>query len=181
MFGTLSQRGDFLQHGTGRVCLAALATWFLLLRCLADMTTLSAMSAHVNTALEASAHSAYAERMDTTEIGQLVTKTGLKRAEIAEAIGASVASLRRWEHGVTPMPDDKQEALRALATGARPGLRALGTRKPAAAVLAEVPATALIEELSRRARAGRITEPGASSLDARRSLRAVAFTDVDDD
>ena len=79
------------------------------------------------------------------------------------------------------MPDDKLQELRKLAGGARPGLRSVGSSKPVTAVLAELPATALIEELARRSRAGRIQEPGAGSLDARRSLRAVAFTDVADD
>jgi transcriptional regulator with XRE-family HTH domain len=118
--------------------------------------------------------------MDTKRISKLIEQTGLKRADIATAIDVSVASLRRWEHGVSPMPDDKAEALRRLAGGPR-SVRPIGTGKPVAAALAEVPATALIEELARRTRAGRINETGATSLDVPRTLRSVAFTDVEDD
>ena len=108
--------------------------------------------------------------------------TGLKVMDIAASLEIPVATLNRYKRGVTKMPDDKLEQLRKLAGGALPALRPLGSRKPVAAALAEVPATALIEELARRSRAGRITEPGAGNLDAgRRNLRAVAFTDVADD
>lgn len=119
--------------------------------------------------------------MNSKEIAQLIERTGLKKQDVAAAIGVSVATLRRWEHGESSMPDDKAMELRKLAGGARP-LRSLGARKPAAAaVLAEVPATVLIEELARRARGGQLRESGAGELDARRTLRAVAFTDVSDD
>jgi hypothetical protein len=120
--------------------------------------------------------------MATTEVEQLIAKTGLQKKEISELLDIPPATLNRYKNGIGTMPEDKLEQLRKLAGGAKPALRALGSRKPATAVLAELPATALIEELARRARAGRITEPGAGNLDARsRSLRAVAFTDVADD
>lgn len=119
----------------------------------------------------------------TTEIEQLIAKTGLQKKEISELLDIPPATLNRYKNGIGTMPEDKLEELRKLAGGTPPTrvLRSLGTKRPAVAALAEVPATALIEELARRARAGRINEPGATSLDARRSLRAVAFTDVADD
>lgn len=119
--------------------------------------------------------------MDSKEIAQLIERTGLKKQDVAAAIGVSVATLRRYEHGESAMPDDKVSELKKIAGGGRQ-LHSLGSRKPAAAaVLAEVPATVLIEELARRARGGQLRESGAGELDARRSLRAVAFTDVADD
>jgi hypothetical protein len=107
--------------------------------------------------------------------------TGLKVMDIAASLDIPVATLNRYKRGVSAMPDDKLEQLRKLAGGARPVLRPIGSRKPVTAALAEVPATALIEELARRARGGQISEGPASNLDARRSLRAVAFTDIPDD
>lgn len=120
--------------------------------------------------------------MTDTEVGRLMTATGLKVMDIAAALEIPVATLNRYKRGVTAMPEDKLEQLRKLAGGARPALRPIGSRKPAiAAQLAEVPATVLIEELARRARGGQISDGPAANLDARRSLRAVAFTDVADD
>ncbi len=118
--------------------------------------------------------------MDTSEVAKLIERTGLKKQEVAIAIGVSVATLRRWEHDASAMPDDKLSELRAIA-GGKPSLRSLGSRKPATAVLAAVPSNALIEELARRTRTGQLKDSGQSNLDARRSLRAVAFTDVADD
>jgi transcriptional regulator with XRE-family HTH domain len=118
--------------------------------------------------------------MNTSEIAKLIERTGLKKQEVAIAIGVSVATLRRWEHGDSVMPDDKLAELKAIA-GGKPALRLLGSQKPATAVLAQVPASALIEELARRTRTGQLKDSGPSNLDARRSLRAVAFTDVEDD
>lgn len=122
--------------------------------------------------------------MATSEVEQLIAKTGLQKKEISELLDIPPATLNRYKNGIGTMPEDKLEELRKLAGGTPPSrvLRSLGSKKPVAAQLAEVPATALIEELARRARAGRINEPGAGNLDARsRSLRAVAFTDVVDD
>lgn len=107
--------------------------------------------------------------------------TGMKVQEICAALDIPTATLNRYKRGVSTMPEDKLEELRKLAGGAKPKLRSLGSKKPAAAALAEVPATVLIEELARRARAGRISEPGAGELAAPRTLRAVAFKDVPDD
>jgi transcriptional regulator with XRE-family HTH domain len=119
--------------------------------------------------------------MNTSEIAKLIERTGLKKQEVAVAIGVSVATLRRWEHGESSMPDDKLNELRAIA-GGKPALRALGSQKPVTAVLAQLPASALIEELARRTRTGQLKDNGPNSLDAsRRNLRAVAFTDVADD
>ena len=120
--------------------------------------------------------------MDTSEIGQLIHSTGLKQAEIAAALDVNVSTVRRWASGNSRPSDEHIAELRKLAGGAKPALRALGSRKPTAAALAEVPATVLIEELARRARGGQLNEGPARNLDARRSpLRAVAFTDVPDD
>ena len=119
--------------------------------------------------------------MATTEIETLMAATGMQVKDICAALDIPTATLNRYKRGQGTMPADKLEELRKLAGGAKPALRPLGSRKPAAAVLAEVPATVLIEELARRARAGRINEPGAGQLDARRTLRAVAFTDVPDE
>ena len=107
--------------------------------------------------------------------------TGMQVKDICAALDIPTATLNRYKRGQGTMPADKLEQLRKLAGGAKPALRALGSRKPVAAALAEVPATALIEELARRARAGRISEPGASDLAKTRTLRAVAFTDAPDD
>jgi hypothetical protein len=120
--------------------------------------------------------------MATTEIEKLMAATGLQVQEICAALDLPSATLNRYKRGLGTMPPEKLEQLRKLAGGARPALRPLGTSKAnTAALVADLPATVLIEELARRARAGRIVEPGAGSLDARRSLRAVAFTDVADD
>lgn len=73
------------------------------------------------------------------------------------AIDVSVATLRRWEHGGTAMPADKLQELQAIA-GGKPAPRPQGSPKPAAVVLAQVPATALIEELARRSRSGQLTD-----------------------
>jgi transcriptional regulator with XRE-family HTH domain len=118
--------------------------------------------------------------MDTTEAGKLIHATGLKQADIAAALDVNVSTVRRWASGGSTPSDEHIAALKKLS-GTAPKLRPLGSRKPAAAVLAEVPATVLIEELARRARGGQLRDAGAGELDARRGLRAVAFTDVQDD
>jgi len=119
--------------------------------------------------------------MDTKEVAALIHATGMKQTDIALALDVNVSTVRRWASG-NSMPSDEHIGQLQRLAGARPALRPLGTRKPTTAALADVPATALIEELARRARAGRINEPGASNLDtAPRTLRAVAFTDVADD
>ena len=118
--------------------------------------------------------------MDTAEIGKLIQSTGLKQADVAAALEVNVSTVRRWAAGGSTPSDEHIQALRKLA-GAAPKLRSLGTRKPAAAALAEVPATVLIEELARRARGGTLHDSAPAELVARRPLRAVAFTDVRDD
>ena len=119
--------------------------------------------------------------MDTsTEVGKLIHATGMKQADIALALDVNVSTVRRWAAGNSTPAAEHIEALKRLS-GATPKLRPLGTRKPLAPALAEVPATALIEELARRARGGQLRDVGTGNLDARRSLRAVAFTDVQDD
>ncbi|WP_160664087.1 helix-turn-helix domain-containing protein [Pseudarthrobacter sp. ATCC 49987] len=99
--------------------------------------------------------------MNTSEISKLIERTGLKKQEVAIAIGVSVATLRRWEHGETAMPADKLQELKAIA-GGKPAPRPLGSQKPATAVLAQVPAAALIEELARRTRSGQLKDNGSN-------------------
>lgn len=120
--------------------------------------------------------------MDTNEIAQLIQATGMKQADIALALDVNVSTVRRWASGNSTPAAEYIEGLEKLA-GKRPALRPLGSRKPAAAVLAEVPASALIEELARRSRGGQLRDTKTGELEAGRrpSLRAVAFTDVPDD
>lgn len=120
--------------------------------------------------------------MEAKKISELIEGTGVTRQKVAESLGVSVAMLRKYEHGYAPMPDARRAMLEKLAGVAVPDAAgSLGSGKSAAAVLAEVPATALIEELARRARAGRISEPGAGGSRKPRQLRAVAFTDAPED
>lgn len=107
--------------------------------------------------------------------------TGMQVKDICAALDIPSATLNRYKRGQGTMPDDKLAKLRELAGGARPALRSLGQAKPAAVQLAQVPATTLIDELARRARAGQLKDMIPGSLDTRRSLKAVAFTDVADD
>lgn len=110
----------------------------------------------------------------------MIQATGLKQADIAAALDVNVSTVRRWASGGSRPSDEHIAQLKKLGGGA-PKLRSLGSRKPAAAALAEVPATVLIEELARRARGGTLHDSAPGELVARRSLRAVAFTDVADD
>jgi transcriptional regulator with XRE-family HTH domain len=119
--------------------------------------------------------------MASTEVEKLMAATGLQVQEICAALDIAPATLNRYKRGLGAMPQEKLEQLRALAGGARPALRQIGSAKPIAVTLADVPATAMIEELARRARGGRLKETGIGSLDVARPLRSVAFTDVEDD
>jgi transcriptional regulator with XRE-family HTH domain len=120
--------------------------------------------------------------MDTKQIAALIEATGMKRIDLALALDVNVSTLRRWAAGGSVPSDEHIAELQKLAGGARPKLRPIGTRKPDATALAQVPATALIEELARRARGGTLKDGNSTSLEAPpRQLRAVAFTDVADD
>jgi transcriptional regulator with XRE-family HTH domain len=118
--------------------------------------------------------------MDTNDVAALIRATGMKQTDIALAMDVNVSTVRRWASGNSTPSSEHIEQLQQLA-GARPKLRPLGSRKPVAPALAEVPATVLIEELARRARGGTLHDGNATSLVATRSLRSVAFTDVADD
>lgn len=118
--------------------------------------------------------------MDTKKVADLIHATGMKQTDIALALEVNVSTVRRWASGNSMPSDEHVAALEGLA-GARPKLRPLGSRKPAAAALAEVPAVALIEELARRARGGTLQDGNSTSLVTPRPLRSVAFTDVADD
>lgn len=100
--------------------------------------------------------------MNTSEIAKLIERTGLKKQEVAIAIGVSVATLRRWEHGETAMPDDKLQELKVIAGGKPAQTSPPGSQKPATAALAQVPAAALIEELARRMRSGQLKDSGTN-------------------
>lgn len=117
--------------------------------------------------------------MEPKEIKELIQATGMQQVDIAAAIGVGVSTVRRWAAGGSRPSDEHIEELKKLS-GQAPKLRSLGQAKPAAAQLAQVPATALIEELARRARGGQLKDAIPGSLDTRR-LKAVAFTDVADD
>jgi transcriptional regulator with XRE-family HTH domain len=124
--------------------------------------------------------------MDTQQVAALIHATGMKQTDIALALDVNVSTVRRWASGNSMPSNEHIEQLQQLA-GTKPKLRPLGSRKPAAAILADVPATVLIEELARRARGGTLKDGNSGSLDAGRpadtprKLRAVAFTDVADD
>lgn len=118
--------------------------------------------------------------MNTEQIAQLIAATGLKQADVALALDVNVSTVRRWASGGSRPSDEHIAELKKLS-GQAPKLRSIGQAKPAAAQLAQVPATALIEELARRARGGQLKDIVSGSLDTPRSLRAVAFTDVADD
>jgi transcriptional regulator with XRE-family HTH domain len=98
--------------------------------------------------------------MNATGIGQLIQATGMKRADIAEAICVNVSTVRRWAAGGSTPSDEHIEQLRKLAGGAKPP-RLLGQPKPAAIMLAEVPSDALIQELARRSRGGTLRDAKA--------------------
>ena len=115
--------------------------------------------------------------MDAKKISGLVEKTGLTRAQVADSLGITTTQLRRYERGQAAIPDERLATLQRLAGG--PALRPLGVRRIEPAALADVPATALIEELARRARGGTLKD--GNSTATHRPLRAVAFTDVPDE
>ena len=104
----------------------------------------------------------------------------MKQTDIAIALDVNVSTVRRWASGNSMPSDEHIEQLQRLA-GAKPKLRPLGSRKPVTTALADLPSNALIEELARRARGGTLKDTNSGSLDAPRTLRAVAFTDVADD
>lgn len=102
--------------------------------------------------------------MEAKKISELIERTGLTRQKVAESLGVSVAMLRKYEHGYAPMPDARRamlEKLAGVAGAATPG--SLGTGKSAAAVLAEIPFTALVEEVARRTRSGQVKETAPSN------------------
>ncbi len=89
--------------------------------------------------------------MGGSDVQNMVEQTGLRKQEVAAAIGTSVASLRRWEReGI--MPEDKRLELQRLAHGGDPS-RPIEEALPAVR-LAEFSSAVLIEELARRARGG---------------------------
>lgn len=120
--------------------------------------------------------------MEEKNIPELIEKTGMTRQKVAESLGVSVAMLRKYEHGYAPIPDARRAVLEKLAGAAGTASSTPSAGKSAAAVLADVPFTALVEELARRTRSGQVREAGSGGLDRpKRSLRAVAFTDVPDE
>ncbi|WP_156945033.1 helix-turn-helix domain-containing protein [Arthrobacter sp. I3] len=118
--------------------------------------------------------------MEAKKISELIERTGVTRQKVAESLGVSVAMLRKYEHGYAPMPDARRAILEKLAGGAGVSSGSLGAGKSAAVVLADIPFSALVEEVARRTRTGQVKETGSSGKGARRPLRAVAFTDVTD-
>ncbi|PRB44320.1 hypothetical protein CQ020_03675 [Arthrobacter sp. MYb23] len=118
--------------------------------------------------------------MEAKKVSELIDKTGLTRQKVADALGVSTAQLRKYEHGYAPIPQARLAILDQLAGGSRSALRLLGSPRPSAAQLAQVPASELIEELARRARAGQLRDVEGEGGKGR-TLRAVAFTDVADD
>lgn len=100
--------------------------------------------------------------MDTTEVAKLIRLTGLKKQEVATYLGVSVATLRRWQHASGSMPNDKLHELMTIAGKVPP--RSLTTLRPPALALAQIPSSALIEELARRTRAGQLRDSGLSEL-----------------
>lgn len=62
------------------------------------------------------------------------------------------------------MPTARKAMLERLAGGADPATRSLGAGKAAAAVLADVPFSALVEEVARRTRSGQVREVGADGI-----------------
>jgi transcriptional regulator with XRE-family HTH domain len=95
--------------------------------------------------------------MNTMGIGQLIQATGMKQADIADAIRVNVSTVRRWAAGASTPSDEHIDELRKLAIGAAP-LHLRGQRKPAAVILAEVPSDALIQELARRSKGGTLRD-----------------------
>jgi transcriptional regulator with XRE-family HTH domain len=123
---------------------------------------------------------AYCRDMDTSEIGKLIHSTGMKQAEIAAALDVNVSTVRRWAAGGSRPSEEHIAELQKLAGGVKP-LRLLNRGPLPAKALAEVPSDALIQELARRSRGGTLRDARAGELDAPRTLRAVAFRDVEDD
>lgn len=119
--------------------------------------------------------------MEAKKISELIERTGVTRQKVAESLGVSVAMLRKYEHGYAPMPDARLATLERLAGGAMPATGALSAGRSEAALLAEIPFTALVEEVARRTRSGQVKETGRSSRGVTRPLRAVAFRDSDED
>jgi transcriptional regulator with XRE-family HTH domain len=114
-------------------------------------------------------------------ITELVERTGLARADVARALGVSVAMLRNYERGINRIPDARLGTLQALAGGR---ITPAAEPAPVAPTLALVPASDLIAELDRRARAGQlrdtITRAPGRDRDRGTKLRAVA-SDLEDE
>ncbi|WP_082178365.1 helix-turn-helix domain-containing protein [Arthrobacter sp. ZBG10] len=89
--------------------------------------------------------------MEKSAVQRLVEQTGLTKQDLAAALGASVACLRRWERGDT-IPDDKRMELNRLAQGGKPA--GVPGKEVPAVRLAQFPSDILIEELARRSRGG---------------------------
>jgi transcriptional regulator with XRE-family HTH domain len=90
--------------------------------------------------------------MENPEIGNLVRATGLKQAEIAEALDVNVSTVRRWVAGGSMPSEEHIEQLKKLAGGTMTRRRV--RREMPSAVLAGVPSDVLIQELARRSRGG---------------------------
>ena len=115
--------------------------------------------------------------MANQRIIDLLAATGMKRNDIAAALGVDTSTLRRWSYGETQPPAEKLAELERIAGGGTP-LQPPRKAPPVARELADFPSSALVEELGRRMRGGILqdVQPGGA---AKRPLRAVAFGDVE--
>lgn len=117
--------------------------------------------------------------MGNQRIIDLLAATGMKRNDLAAALGVDPSTLRRWSLGNTQPPADKLAALERIAGGGTIP-QAPQRSQPSARELADFPSSALIEELARRSRGGILQDAPAGGASAKRPLRAEAFKDVED-
>lgn len=117
--------------------------------------------------------------MVNQRIIDLLAATGMKRNDLAAALGVDTSTLRRWSLGNTQPPAAKLAELERIAGGGTP-LQPTKQAVQPARELASFPSSALIEELARRTRGG-ILQDVQPSGGAKRPLRSVAFRDVEDD
>jgi transcriptional regulator with XRE-family HTH domain len=118
--------------------------------------------------------------MGNQGITELLAATGMKRNDIAAVLGVDPSTLRRWSYGETQPPAEKLAALERMAGGG-PAPLPLKRGQGRAYELSDFSSSELIEELARRARGGTLQDARPVGPSARRSLRSVAFRDVEDD